>query len=322
MKLSNRGNIKVLETIIFVGTFIIGGFTLVINIMAAAQTGDGIQSAVLFSYAPNISNILIIIVFFMYLQVHLHNSKIYKLLTFIALIFSTYVFLDGAKIISNRMNILMDRNDATNFFFRLQRLILPALYLIFYFTMDASSNIDKKKLFIIFISPFVYIVSLEFSKMMGILSSYSTSSNQKLTLNRLLKCDFLLPFVTVIIFSFLSVMLSVVGLCFLKKEFIVNNKSVRSGLQVLGICLIAVSLGGFWYPSLLDGQLFKKLSSSEFRDNIAQSTSDNSDVERILEHVLRKESNSTSSSGSTVQRNNPKDSAPSKKKGPWWTKGF
>ncbi|WP_349401839.1 putative membrane protein [Candidatus Phytoplasma solani] len=104
---------------------------------------DGLQTPFIFSH-PTITNILILVVFFMNLAKYKDN-KIYYWITLTTLISATITLIFSSDEMASNIKLLIDRDNIFNYFFRLHKIILPSLYLIFYIFLDKNTLFKKKK---------------------------------------------------------------------------------------------------------------------------------------------------------------------------------
>ncbi|MBP5836049.1 hypothetical protein [Candidatus Phytoplasma meliae] len=279
---------SIIKTLFFVGTFIVSFVTAVIIFVAAMN--DNNTALPLFFSHPTITNVLIIIVFFMNIA-NYKDNKVYYWFILTALISSCITLILSAGKMSQDIELLMDRKDIANYFFRLHQIILPMLYLIFYIFLDKHSLSKKRSLLFIFVYPLIYVIAVQ------ILSNLKGAKGVQVDLSFFASHESILFNVLKIGFLFLPLTPSVLGVTYLKQE-VSNKPKLKTSFLAVGSFLIFLALSGFWYPFPFDPSTFKSFNNKVF----AERTAKRYNVDIKLNGDSQKPSTYNNSSSSTPQR--------------------
>ncbi|CCP88686.1 hypothetical protein S231_02290 [Candidatus Phytoplasma solani] len=84
----------------------------------------------LFFSHPNITNILIIVILFMNLAKQTDN-KVYYWVCLTALISAVITLIFASSEMASNVDLLINKDDIFNYFFRLHKIILPSLFFNF-----------------------------------------------------------------------------------------------------------------------------------------------------------------------------------------------
>ncbi|MEZ0180076.1 hypothetical protein ['Camptotheca acuminata' phytoplasma] len=255
---------NIIKYLFFVGTFVVSFLTLFVIVMSTIKANN-FKSAIIFSH-PSITNILILIVFFINITQYKDN-KIYYWLAFTALISSCITLIFSSSEMASNIDLLLNKENLFNFFFRLHQIILPSLYLIFYIFLDNSNMFKKKRsLLISFLYPLIYIVIVQF--LSTIQQNENDSAISELNLNSFYTLQGLIFNILKIFFLFLPLTPTILGLSFLKEE-IMKNQKIKMLFLSLGIFLIFFPLSGLWYAPVLNEKTFKEITDTGFANQVS-----------------------------------------------------